>query len=47
MQTGREVKYQAWIVPTGEMKTVTSLRFDINGELILSYWRYATDASRT
>lgn len=33
MQAGREVKYQAWIVPTSEMKIVTSLRFDINGDL--------------
>ncbi|MED1948977.1 YopX family protein [Brevibacillus centrosporus] len=33
MQAGREVKYQAWILPTNEMKVVTSLRFDENGKL--------------
>ncbi|MFF0831001.1 YopX family protein [Brevibacillus sp. NPDC003359] len=33
MQAGREVKYQAWIIPTREMKVVTSLRFDENGKL--------------
>ncbi len=33
MQTGREVKFQAWIIPTGEMKVVTNLCFDEKGNL--------------
>ncbi|MGG4444534.1 YopX family protein [Brevibacillus fortis] len=33
MQAGREVKYQIWIEPTREMKTVTALLFDDDGQL--------------
>ncbi|WP_041749346.1 YopX family protein [Brevibacillus brevis] len=33
MQAGREVKYQVWIVPTREMKKVTALLFDDDGQL--------------
>ena len=33
MQVGREVKYQVWIEPTKEMKMVTALLFDDDGQL--------------
>lgn len=33
MQAGREVKYQVWVEPIKEMKKVTALLFDDDGQL--------------